>query len=140
MTVNGIGKDIFGGIYTEPGASNATAAFGGGAQNTFETVGKLVGYIETNNQSGIQQALEDLNVAASQIMVQAANVGAKENRLDATDTVLSNLELSAQERMSSIEDVDVAELMTRLAQQELVYQSVLKSAAMVMKMNLTNFI
>jgi flagellar hook-associated protein 3 FlgL len=140
MTVNGIGKDIFGGIYTEPGASNATAAFGGGAQNAFETVGKLVGYIETNNQSGIQQALENLNASASQIMVKAANVGAKENRLEATDTVLSNLELSDHERMSSIEDADAAELMTRLAQQELVYQSVLKSAAMVMKMNLTNFI
>jgi flagellar hook-associated protein 3 FlgL len=140
VSVNNVGKDVFGGVYTDPSSSNAVAALDGTAENMFETVGRLVGYIETNNQDGIQQMLEDLDEASQHIMTAAANVGAKENRLDVADTILSSQELNQNERLSSVEDVDVAELMTKLAQQQLIYESVLKSSSMIMRMNMVNFI
>jgi flagellar hook-associated protein 3 FlgL len=140
LAVNSVGKEIFGGIYQAPGSSNATAAFGGGAKNMFEVVGKLVGYIETNNQHGIQEALESLREASEHVMTKAASVGGRENRLNVAENVLSQLELNNSERLSKIEDVDVAELMTQLAQQQLVYESVLKSSSMIMRLNLTSFI
>ncbi|UZP67014.1 flagellar hook-associated protein FlgL [Desulfovibrio mangrovi] len=140
ITVNSIGKDVFGGIYTSPNASNASAVFDGGSKNLFETVGRLVAYTETNNQSGIQRALEDLDIASSHIMTQAASIGGRENRLEVAGNVLTTIELDEKARMSNIEDIDVAELMTKLAQQQLVYNSVLKSSAQIMQMNLSNFI
>ncbi len=142
ITVNNVGKDVFGGIYTQPCASNASyvAVGNSAADNMFETVGKLIGFIETNNQSGIQTALDDLNQSSEKIMTAAASVGAKENRLDVADNVLSGLELNVGEQLSHLEDVDVAELMTELAQQQLVYESVLKSTSMIMRMSLANFI
>jgi len=141
LTVNNIGKDVFGGIYKlTPCASGATIALNGSPENMFETVGKLVGFIETNNQSGVQQALENLQIASQHILTVAADVGARENRLEVQDSVLSNLVLNTSERLSTIEDVDVAELMTKLAQQQLIYESVLKSSSTIMRMSLINYI
>jgi len=141
LSVNNIGKDVFGGIYKEsPCASNCTAAMGGGAQNMFEVVGRLVGYIETNNQSGIQQGLEDLGVASEHVLTAAANVGARENRLEVATNMLTSLRLNKSERLSQIEDADISELMTQLAQQQIVYESVLKSSSMIMRMSLLNYV
>ncbi len=140
ITVNSIGKDVFGGVYQSYGASNASAVYDGDGRNLFEVVGRLVGYMETNNQSGIQEALADLDTASSLIMTQAASLGGRENRLEVAGNVLETIELDEKARMSNIEDIDVAELMTKLAQQQLVYNSVLKSSAQIMQMNLTNYI
>ncbi|THB70665.1 MAG: flagellar hook-associated protein 3 [Desulfovibrio sp.] len=140
VAVNAVGKDVFGGLYVDPAASNASAALGGSARNMFETVGELVGYIETNNQDGIQRALEALRTASEHVLTQAGKVGGRENRLDTADNVLSSLELTNQERMSTVEDVDVAELMTDLAHQQIVYESVLKSSSTIMRMSLVNYI
>lgn len=140
VTVNSIGKDIFGGLYQGYGEDSLSAVYGGDGRNLFETVGRLVGYMEANNQSGIQDALADLDTASSLIMTQAASIGGRENRLEVANNVLGTIELDEKSRMSNIEDVDVAELMTKLAQQQLVYNSVLKSSAQIMQMNLTNFI
>lgn len=140
ITVNGVGKDIFGGVYRDPLASNATAALGGSSRNMFEVVGRLVGFVETNNQDGIQRALEELRDAGEHVMTQAARVGGRENRLEIASQVLSGLELSKKERMSGIEDVDVAELMTELSMQQIIYESVLKSSSTIMRMNLMNYL
>ena len=143
ITVNGIGKNIFGGIYRDP-ASNAARpvviAGSSGASNLFETVGKLVGYLETNNQGGVQQALADLRSSSQNILNYAADVGARENRMLVAEGVLDNLKANQTEQLSVTEDVDISELMTRLAQQQLAYQSVLKSSSMIMNMSLMNYL
>lgn len=141
IAVNNIGKDVFGGVYKEtPCATSCTAAFDGDARNMFEVVGKLVGYIETNNQSGIQECLADLAKASEQVLTAAANVGGRENRLETAKSMIANLTLNKSERLSNIEDADVAELMTRLAMQQIVYESVLKSSSTIMRMSLMNYI
>lgn len=140
LTVNNIGKDVFGGLYKDPNSSTYEAAFNGGAKNVFETVANLLAYVETNNQQGIQQCLEDLSVASGHVMTQAATVGGRENRLEVADNILSGQEISQSERLSTIEDADVAELMTQLAQQQIIYETVLKSSSMIMRMNLMNYV
>ncbi len=142
LAVNNIGKDVFGGVYKDsPCASNCTTAFGvNNADNMFEVVGKLVGYVETNNQAGIQEALADLGIAMEHVLTSAANVGGRENRLDVATNVLQDLSLIKTERLSNIEDADVTEIMTKLAQDQIIYESVLKSSAMVMQMSLVNYI
>jgi flagellar hook-associated protein 3 FlgL len=134
VQINNIGKDIFGGIF------EGSAVFDGEGKNLFETVGKFIGFLETNNQDGIQESLENLSASLKHISTQLASVGARENRLEVADTILSGLSLNEKERLSNIEDVDVAELMTELSNQQIVYQAVLKSSAMIMRMNLLNYI
>ena len=53
---------------------------------------------------------------------------------------MSNLTLNENERISSEEDIDIGELMTKLSMQQTVYQAVLKSSSMIMQMNLMSYI
>ena len=95
---------------------------------------------ETNSQSGMQKAVEELKEVMNHVMTKAAVVGGRENRLTATMESIELRLLSEQEGLSKVEDVDVSELMTKMAQQELAYQSVLKSSSMIMQMSLVNFL
>ncbi len=135
VQINNIGKDVFGGLYN----GQPVALRGKQSNNLFETVGKLIGYLETNTQQGAQEALDDLNDAHAHITTYMAGVGARRNRLDLTDNILSDLQLNANERKSKIEDVDIAELMTQMHMQQITYEAVLKSSTTIMRMSLVNF-
>jgi len=143
IAVNGIGKNIFGGVYKDPSSDHAAPvviAGSSGASNLFETAGKLVAFLETNNQAGVQQCLADLRSSKQNILNYAADVGGRENRLTVATSVLENLQYNQSEQLSNIEDVDISELMTKLAQQQLAYQSVLKSTSMIMNISLMNYL
>jgi flagellar hook-associated protein 3 FlgL len=140
IQINNIGKEVFGGLYPDvaSGFNQPVDLHGTPSKNLFETVGKLIGYLETNTQQGAQEALDDLNEAHAHITSYLAGVGARRNRLDLTDNILSGLELNATERKSKIEDVDVAELMTQMHMQQITYEAVLKSSTTIMRMSLVN--
>ncbi|MBI9112203.1 flagellar hook-associated protein FlgL [Maridesulfovibrio ferrireducens] len=150
VRVNDVGKDLFGGVYQAPGESAASTVFNddsmltgsnaSSTQNLLETMGNLVAFLETNNQSGVQECLASLDKSQQYLLTKLADVGGRENRLAVADNVLSSLELNEKERISHIEDIDVGELMTQLSQQQIVYEAVLKSSSMIMKMNLLNYI
>jgi len=165
VRINDVGKDIFGGIYQNPAmvasnggarlsltSSNASAVFtanstnfitsNGGVitKNLFETMGNLVAFLETNTQTGVQQCLESLKASQQQVLTSVASVGGRENRLNITSNILANLTLNENERLSAEEDIDIGELMTKLTQQQTVYQAVLKSSSMIMQMNLMQYI
>ncbi|WP_022660954.1 flagellar hook-associated protein FlgL [Paucidesulfovibrio longus] len=166
VRLNDVGKDIFGGLYQDPdlvranggsklsvnsantsvvfdngsGASTLNTSNAGYTKNLFETVGNLVAFLETNNQSGVQRCLESLDRSQQQILTAAASVGGRENRLTVAEGLVDNLKLNEQARMSSIEDADVAELMTQISQGQIVYESVLRSTSLIMNMNLMKFI
>ncbi len=136
VQVNNVGKDVFGGIYQKPDGEYVKDP--PGSENIFETLGELVGHLETDNEEGIQQSLENIDQAQKHLNNQLADVGARTNRLEAAENVLSGLELNERERLSEIEDVDMAELMTRLASQQMSYEAVLRSSSMIMRMSLVD--
>ncbi|WP_243547064.1 flagellar hook-associated protein FlgL [Pseudodesulfovibrio tunisiensis] len=170
VRLNDVGRDIFGGVYMRDdvvlsangeiltlGSSNAGVAFlsaaapkmgllrtgGSGAndlRNMFEVMGNLVAFAETNNQAGVQQCLGDLEKVHQQIMNSLATVGGRENRLQVSENIINGLDLNEKELLSSIEDADVSELMTELAQSQIVYESVLRTTSMIMQLNLSKFI
>lgn len=138
VQINNIGSEIFGGFYengTQPIFADSEET-----QNIFVSVGKLVAALENNDQQGCAEALEDLKTSQEYFSTQLASVGARENRLSVAKTVLSGLKLNQEERMSAIEDADLATLLTDLANQQLSYEAVLKSSSMIMKMGLINYI
>ncbi len=138
LQLNNIGSDIFGGYYengTQPVFSDSDVG-----KNIMVTVGKLVAALENNDQQGCAEALDGLKKGQQYFTTQLASVGARENRLEVADTVLSGLKLNETERMSNVEDADLATLLTELANQQLSYEAVLKSSSMIMKMSLVNYL
>lgn len=141
ITVNNIGKDIFGGLFTPKGANYLEAAKGAGnGNNVFETVGKLIAACETNSQSDVSQSKADIEDSLKNILYHNTDLGGKSNRLDVTLIVLDDQKINDTARKSAVEDVDFTELMTRLTQQQIAYNTVLKSSSMIMQMNLTKFV
>ncbi|WP_338670136.1 flagellar hook-associated protein FlgL [Pseudodesulfovibrio methanolicus] len=168
IQVNNVGKDVFGGIYMDPdtilssngsiltlgslnagrvfqsnGAPNMALSIQGqdeDSMNLFEVMGNLVAFAETNNQTGCQQSLSNLVKVQAHIVNSIAVVGGRQNRLAISENIVDGLTLNEKTLLSSIEDADVSELMTELAQQQIVYESVLRSTSMIMQLNLAKFI
>lgn len=146
IAVNMVGKDIFGGYYNYPGDKDANDNYIGypvaveGQANLFEVVGNLVAALEINSQAGCQEAVASLKDVMTHVLTKVAEVGGRENRLITTQAALIMRQYSEEDNLSAIEDIDVTELMTRLSQQQIAYNSVLKSSSMIMQMSLVNFL
>lgn len=140
ITVNLVGKDIFGGLFQEPFTSSAQPVYGGDGRNVFETIGRAIMYAETGSQQGMQQALDELTACMKVVTTKATEVGGRQDRLAVVFENVTMRELDETDTLSKIEDVDVTVLMTKLAQQQLAYNMVLKSSSMIMQMSLMNFI
>ena len=140
VTINGVGKDIFGGIYREPGSNAASLVTSMGSNaNLFDVAGKFIGYLETNNQTGISECLADFGEAQQQVLTYDTNVGGREDRLNTASAILSNLTTGQTQQLSDTEDVDLTTLLTKLAQQQIAYQAVLKSSGMIMQLSLVSY-
>ena len=138
VALNLVGKEVFGGLYADPATGELEVVENNG--NIFEVVGKLIAAMETNDTDGIGQALDDLQDCMNVVLTKAATVGGRENRLTMTSSALTTLQYAEEDALSAVEDVDVSELMIRLAQQQVAYNSVLKSSSMIMQMSLVNFL
>jgi flagellar hook-associated protein 3 FlgL len=138
IALNLVGKDVFGGVYTDPDTGLTQTVENGG--NIFEIVGNLIAAAETNNQEGMAAALPLLANARSVVLVNAAIVGGRENRLEMTSAALTLREYSETDRLSSIEDVDLTELLTRIEQQKTAYSAVLQSSSIIMQQSLLDYI
>lgn len=136
VVVNSVGSEIFGGI-----SHGEVVTFNGSASaNLMETVGKLVGYLETNNEDGISSCLDDLTTSQSRVLDAESSLGARVNRVDTADAFVEMLTGTANTTLSNVEDADLTSLITTLAEQELAYQAVLKSSSTVMGLSLMNYI
>lgn len=140
IAVNLLGKDIFGGLYDYPGDGVSHPVAVTDQANLFEVIGNLIAAGETNSQQGFQEALEALDGVMAVVRLRVAEVGGRENRLISTHDALVARQFSEEDKLSDMEDVDITELMTRLAQQQTAYNSVLKSSSMIMQMSLVNFL
>ncbi|MDO5483875.1 MAG: flagellar hook protein, partial [Desulfovibrionaceae bacterium] len=138
LTVNSVGKDVFGGIYLDEKGRRVDNLEGN--ENLFEVVGAFVGYLEGNNQEGCQRTLAALTTAEEKILAEAARIGGLENRITLAQDVLNFQKLDQQERLSYVEDIDLTELLTKLTQQQLTYQTVLQSSSMIMNLSLANYV
>lgn len=140
LTVTNAGKDIFGGLYTPPDGRGPIAAMDGSAKNIFETVSEFLVWAETGVQSGNQEALANLKTASEGLLTSLAAVGGKEQRAELNLNILEGSRFDMEDRVSTIEDVDLTELVTKLAQQQMSYQSVLQSSSMIMQLSLMNYL
>lgn len=136
VRLNDVGMEIFGGVFALGAVTDTADA--NRADNLLVAAAKLVAALETNDQQGCGRAVEAIKEARSALSVSMASIGARENRLEVASTVLSGLKLDETERLSRVEDVDVAELMTRLASQQMAYEAVLRSSSYILRQSLAN--
>jgi len=108
--------------------------------NVFTALGTLKKALEDNDVATIRQQMSELKSAADALDNQVADTGAKVNRLETRAQVVSSLTLSVKERLSDVEDSDLAEMVIELKQRETAYQAALATAARLQAISILNYL
>lgn len=116
--------------------SDGQAVFG----NIFNTLFDLKAALETNDLGGIQDAMGNLDGHFDDISAKISDVGSKMNRMEIKDRIYQGLNFSNTERLSKIEDADIAEAIMNVKAAELTYQTALASSSKVMTLTLMDYL
>ena len=125
-----IGKDA-----TVEVGSDGDAVFG----NIFTTMSNLKAALESNNIGGIQDAINNLDGHFDDISARISDVGSKMNRMDVKEKIFQDIKFANTDRLSKIEDADMAEAIMDLKAREFAYQAALTSSAKLMTLTLVDY-
>lgn len=139
VQVNSVGANIFGGLYDVGGAAVRTNA-DSTDPNLFESIGKFIGFLETNDQDGIADMLKEMESGHETLSVAQGAIGGREVRVEFAQAAIALSKESTEANVSAIEDADVTKLTTDLARAQYMYESVLSTSSQVMKMSLLDYI
>lgn len=123
---------------------NSTVEIGNDGQAVFGTVFNtlidLKTALQSNDDGGIQNAIDNLDGHFDDISTKISDVGSKTNRMEIKDNIYQNLNFSNTERLSKIEDADIAEAIMNVKAAELTYQAALASSSEVMTLTLIDYL
>ncbi len=128
-----VGSSIFGGISSSTGEPYS-------GQNLFETISDCIAFMEIGDHDGVAACLEKLGDAHESVEAQAANIGARENKVSYTQQSLSLVQEITNSSISREEDADAAQILVELEQASYVYEAVLTSSSRIMNMSLLDYI
>ena len=109
-------------------------------EDAIEHLDKLKTNLENSNMNGIQDRIGELDEDLSINTEKRAQIGAKINRLDMTESKIEEEKIQSEELLSKNEDVDIAKTITDLKMQESVYRASLASGARIMQPTLVDFL
>ncbi len=110
------------------------------ADNIFKTLIDLKTALQGNDVAGIQSAMQNLDNHLERSRNLVSDTAGKVIRLDVKEKIIQDLNLSYTERMSKLEDADIAAAIVELEAKELAYQAALNSSAKVMNISLLDYL
>ena len=116
--------------------SDGDAVFG----TVFDTLIDLKDALQNDDVGGIQDAMDNLNGHFDDITAKISDVGAKMNRMEIKDKIYQDFDFTNTERLSKIEDADIAEAIMNVKAAELTYQAALASSSKVMTLTLMDYL
>jgi flagellar hook-associated protein 3 FlgL len=128
LTINVSGRDIFG----SPAAPDKVDIF-----NIFR---KLKNELQRNNTEGIQSTFDNLDAALAQVTAVATETGTELIRMTMLDDRLENENTTLAARLSSIEDVDVAQAAVEFQADQAALQAALAIGARIIQPSLISFL
>jgi len=125
-------------------SQNSTVEVGSDGQAVFGTVFAtlldLKTALQSNDVGSIQDAMDKLDTHFDDISGKISDVGSKMNRMEIRDKIFQDLNFSNTERLSKIEDADIAEAVMNVKAAELTYQAALASSSKVMTLTLVDYL
>ncbi len=101
---------------------------------------EIVACMDAGDYEGISDRLSTMDVQIGNVLRCRADIGARQNRVDLTDDRMSNDLVNFTDLMSKNEDVDVAETIMNLKNEENVYQASLAGGARIIQQTLVDFL
>jgi len=119
------------------------------AQDVFTTLSELVATLQAGTangadrarvHNGLNRALADIDHALDHISVVRSSVGARLNAVESERFMAEDYAVLLQSAISAVEDVDLAEAVTRLTQQSTTLEAAQRSFAMVQGLSLFDLV
>jgi flagellar hook-associated protein 3 FlgL len=120
------GKDVFGANWDD--------------SNIFKTFVDLKTSLANNDVDGIRDSMTKLDAHVKNVNAQVSDIAGKTIRLNVKTDVIADLKITDTERMSKLEDADLAEAIMNLQSKELAYNAALSSSSKLMKLSLVNYL
>lgn len=137
LTVNFAGDDVFGQYDTVTPAQS-------GLFNTLSTlINDLTATIASPvsaNYDAIRTHIDELDTDLDTVLSVQTTIGAYVNRLDLTENRLQDRQIALTKEYGSIQDVDLAKVISDLNFQEAVFQTSLATSARVLQPSLLNYL
>jgi len=108
--------------------------------NLFDILAGFKNSLQNNDTLGVQAALAQLGNAQDNNTSNLADVGSRLNRIEVNKNMLSELEANNTNRLSGIEDLDIAKASLELNSKQMIFQAALYSAAKVTGLSLLNYL
>jgi len=112
----------------------------GANDDIFQALSDLKAALENNDVSGIQTVMGKLDAHFDHISSKISDVGSKMVRMENKENIFQDSKITNTDRLSKIEDADIAEAIIELESKELAYQVVLASSAKVMELSLIDYL
>jgi flagellar hook-associated protein 3 FlgL len=106
----------------------------------FNTLIDLKDALQSNDVDGIQDAMNNLDSHFDDISAKISDVGSKMNRMEIKNKIYQDLNFTNTERLSNLEDADIAEAVMNVKAAELTYQAALASSSKVMTLSLVDYL
>jgi flagellar hook-associated protein 3 FlgL len=100
----------------------------------------LIQGLDANDQTAISNQLDPLDQSLTQVTNERADVGARLNRLDSTESHWADLKINIQKMLSNTEDLDIAQAAMELTAQQTAYQASLSSTAKIIQPSLLDYL
>lgn len=108
--------------------------------DVFSVLEDLRSALSNGDNAALEVSLTDLESAADQIRGKRSEMGNINERLDDVSTLLENLQLQMQERLSSYEDADLVEVMSGITQAEQAYEAALSVSARISQLSILDYL
>lgn len=119
-----------------PANVSAESLFDNNGVNLFDTLDSLISSLGSGNP--IQ--LDQIDKGIDQLLTTSAEAGARLNRVESIENRVQDTNLALKTMLSSIEDVNYAETITKLKSEESVYQASLAASAKIIQPSLMDFL
>ena len=130
---------IVGDGVTMDAAVSGQQAFGNPADPVL-VLTDLINGMEANDPSAISAQLDPLDQSLAQITNERADVGARLNRLDATESHWDVFKINVEQMLSNTEDVDLTQAIMDLTAQQSAFQASLASASKIIQPSLLDYL
>lgn len=111
-----------------------------GTDNAFKVLDDLANALDTNNEAGIQTAIDNIDVTSDRINVSWSEIGARMNRFELMTNRIQDEQVNIKEQRSNVADVDFPGAIVALETKRTVLQAALSTGAKIMQTSLVDFI
>lgn len=111
-----------------------------GREDVFDVLASLWQALDTNDQTAVQNTLDRISRAESQIRLELTRVGTIERRVEAAEDAHQSAVVDLTERLSQVEDADTIRVLSDLVSQETALEASLEAASRLIQPSLLDFL